>query len=338
MLLVSKSKLPLETLLVLCISCLYFFLLLYEDATPISLDGYYHYKFAFLMWDEGVFWKDVSWLPYTVLGDNGVDHHWFFHLLIAPIAGLFSGSEDGLLFATALVGAIAPAGVYLFLRLVKFPYALLITLAVIFSHDFLPTRFLMLRMQPIALVIFIFAIYFLCCRYYLAQFILAFAALNFYHGGILLLFILGVWLLLDYFYHKKIDLKPFIAVLGGLLAALIINPWYPNTIEYLMFHTIYKVFQPLHVDIGSEWYPFPINLFLSHSWVAHLSMFASLLILLWLSCLKKLAKVQPISLMFFIMACVFLGMYFNSMRFLSFYGPFSILTLGFLMVDVAVLS
>jgi hypothetical protein len=65
--------------------------LLPADAV-LSLDGFYHFTIARLMWETGPV-VGVTWLPLTVLGEAGPDHHWLWHLLLAP----FGAVEDPVL-------------------------------------------------------------------------------------------------------------------------------------------------------------------------------------------------------------------------------------------------
>ena len=81
----SARRVALEALAVFAACAAAFYAIL--EATgpdPFDIDALFHYKVASLILRRGP-WVDISWLPYTVLGEHGTDHQWFFHLLIAPL-------------------------------------------------------------------------------------------------------------------------------------------------------------------------------------------------------------------------------------------------------------
>ena len=43
----------------------------------LGVDGYYHFRIGQEILERGP-WVDIRWLPFTVLGEHGPDHHWLF--------------------------------------------------------------------------------------------------------------------------------------------------------------------------------------------------------------------------------------------------------------------
>ena len=51
-------------------------------------DSYYHVKMAELIASNGII-KNFPWLPFSILQNNYVDHHFLYHVYLAPFVSLF---------------------------------------------------------------------------------------------------------------------------------------------------------------------------------------------------------------------------------------------------------
>ncbi|MEC9071582.1 MAG: hypothetical protein VX938_04345, partial [Myxococcota bacterium] len=86
----------------------------------VTIDGYFHFKISEMIASNGP-WVDVSWLPLTVLGDEGPDHHWLWHVLLVPFTWLGQGFM-GLKWACVLTAAAVPAFLCLLLHRMGVPW------------------------------------------------------------------------------------------------------------------------------------------------------------------------------------------------------------------------
>src|ERR1044071_7893791 len=68
-------------------------------------DTLYHFRMASLVLQAWPPWVDVRWLPFTVLGADGPDHHWLWHVLLAPFA-LIADAEHAIVIASPATRAL----------------------------------------------------------------------------------------------------------------------------------------------------------------------------------------------------------------------------------------
>ncbi|HEX7025929.1 MAG TPA: hypothetical protein VF268_01670, partial [Gammaproteobacteria bacterium] len=265
----SKTWFFLEALFVYIISACYFLHVMLPLEASITVDGLFHYRISEVLWEERKLWYSIHWLPFTILGNEGPDHHWFWHILIAPLTQLSSDSFTGFKIASALSGALVPAAFSLVSRLLGIPFAPLIALLAAFSDHILPGRYLMLKAQNLAIIIIF------CCAWamlngrYVILFILSAVFMYSYHGAILLAPIGVFAVLVNYLYSKNFSLLIPIVIATGLLFALIINPWYPESVNYLTFHIFYKMLTETNILPGNEWFRLSPTQFFINSIVAH---------------------------------------------------------------------
>lgn len=94
-----------------------------QFSTPNLVDnnGYYHIKMAFLMRSQGLK-PDFPWLPLTILNTKEfVDHHFLFHVLLAPFT--FGDLRSGAKLAAVVYPALAFLAVWWLLRGQDVPFA-----------------------------------------------------------------------------------------------------------------------------------------------------------------------------------------------------------------------
>ncbi len=218
-------------------------------------DSPYHHLLIAALWHDGP-WYDVSWLPWTVLGTHGTDHHWLWHLLLSPFAAI-----DDIALRVDLVNAFAfaliPAGTCLALRCLRVRYAPLWALLMLAATTIPLYRWSMARAQNLAWLYVIFFIVALAMRKRWAIFLVPFLFMHSYHGAAMIAAPALMMVMVIAWRERRFDL-PLLALplLGGALA-LVTSPWYPQNIEFFLFQTIDMVGNPLGLDVGNEWSPVP---------------------------------------------------------------------------------
>jgi len=228
-----------------------FLYIVFGSAGVFTDDGFYHYRVATLIRTHGL-WFDIDSLPYTILGEHGVDHHWLWHLLIVPFTGFFANEFIGLKVTIALLGAIVPLAIFIFTKNFSVPAPWLVTALAMFAIADLPGRYLMLCAQNIAIVLLLSHIIFFVRRNYLACGIMAWLFMLSYHGAVILLPVALIACLLSFFYYQMFDFKILLATVAGLLLGLIINPWFPETFHYIYFHFAHKMLTHTSMAVGQE--------------------------------------------------------------------------------------
>ncbi len=297
------------------------------------MDGYYHLRVAQLIPDNG-FWVDISWLPFTVLGQSGTDHHWLWHLMLVPFTLL---PDDYMIdVAVIITTAVVPVVLNLIYRRMGIPCAPLFALLSVAASTLMPGRLMMLRAQNLSLIFVLLFLLALIARKRRIQFVVAFLFMQSYHGAIILVPLTGLFMLLQLVVKKAFDFKDVLPVAAGLSLGLIVNPWFPENIDYFLFHTLFKTDALTPGLTGLEWQSVPISLLLIQSLPAHL-IFASALGLRVTTLVRAdepLAKMLPLdTALVCAMTLVFLALYAFAWRFAEYYVPFAVLAAGFLIRD-----
>jgi len=305
-------------------------MLLREAPYLPDVDTLYHFKVARLILERGP-WVDIDWLPFTVLGEHGPDHHWLFHLLVAPLTAWGQGLRE-VQVACAVAAAAMTAALHLFLRRAGVPWAALFAVAAMFASEDLPFRFLMLRAQDLAVVFMVASMFLMAWRRSLGVGIVAFAFTESYHGAVILATILAATLAVQAWHERRITPRLVTAVAGGVFAGLLLSPWFPRNVSYLVFHTVFKTASTDPALVGGEWLRPTLELFLRANAPAHALLLSGLAALV----LARRAGVRPAqdTLTSLVLTLVFGAMtFFMAGRFIEYYGPFAAVTAGLLWRD-----
>jgi hypothetical protein len=308
-----------------------FYWMLTQSPALIDIDAMYHFKVARLIRERGP-WVDISWLPFTVLGERGPDHHWLFHALLAPLT-LIGADFRALALACAIAAAAMPAAILPFLRRAGVPLATLFCLAAMFSSDMLPGRFLELRAQNLAVILMVAALFAMVWRKSLWIGIVAFLFTQAYHGAVILAMLLAATLGAQWLQERIVSLRPVTAVAIGVLAGLVASPWFPKNVDYLVFHTFFKAASGVPGLVGGEWLQPPWSLALTQSLVAHLHFASGIAAAFMTRPRGALPRLGQDTLACCAMTLLFLAMYHFAWRFVEYYAPFAVISAGLLWRD-----
>jgi hypothetical protein len=300
-----------------------------------DVDSLYHFQVASLIRADPP-WVDISWLPFTVLGDHGPDHHWLFHVLIAPLTA-FGHDQRALNLAAAVAAGAVPAAILPFLRAARVPFAMIFALLTLFSTDALPFRFAGLRAQSLALVFMVAAVFAMARRRHLWLALISFLFTESYHGAMILGLLSVVSLGAQWLCERKFDTKIITAVAVGVFAGLMISPWFPRNISYLIFHTVFKTGSSDPFLIGTEWLKPSTALLLDANAVANLILLLAMALSI-ASRWRGPVRLQSDSAAALALTAVFLAMNIVAWRFVEYYAPFAVVTAGLLLRDVLAVS
>ncbi len=262
---------------ILFLTVLSYFLWLNATATFSDPDAFYHAKIAQLIKESGLV-KEFSWLPMTTLNEIYIDHHWLYHLLIVP--GLyFLNPLIAVKLAAALFAALAIVSFEWLLDKLRVKYSLAYTLLLLAAYQFV-FRINLVKTSALSLICLLGFIYLLFNhhgRWSWKLFGLSGVYVWLYGGWVISLGVgLIYWLVkgvLDWYqYHlkqqkteskyfwssllKRPQLKLLANFTGGILAGLLINPYFPTNLKFYWQQSVqiglvnYKEI----VDVGSEWY------------------------------------------------------------------------------------
>lgn len=310
----------LESTAVFLLAWVFFALSILPSDTVFTVDGFYHFRIMEQIWSDGP-WVDIRWLPLTMLGEEGPDHHWLWHLIFSPF-GMMEDRVLGLKLALITNGAMVPAIFNITCRLLGVPLAPLWSLLLLAAGLTFPARILMLRAQNIAICYLLLTVLFAMRRSYLLLGIIVFIAIQSYHGSViialpilLVLFVLAVR-------EKRFDGKLLIFSSAGLLFGLVLSPWFPQNVDFLIFHLLFVGVNSLVISSASEWVPMTLSGLWRHAWPAHLLWGVSLIALVgFRGALVRQAPVVVSNLL----ALAMLLAYASANRFAEYYIPTALL-------------
>jgi len=137
-----------------------------------------------------------------------------------------------------------------------------------------------------------------------------------------------IYSILNSIISKKLDIKLLLYPTIGILAALIINPYFPNNIS-LLYTQIFKV-NLLGNVYNAEWKPWNIVELLKFNYL----LFTLLIIGIFAS-IKK-AKLRKNTLFFLIISVIFLIAMLKTRRMHEYFAPFTVLFASFSLDDYTV--
>ncbi len=244
-------------------------------------DAFYHVKIAQLMSQRGLI-TDFPWMQFSTWKDGFVDHHFLYHVLLIPFVSFLPPLIGGKIFQIILC-SLAVLAFYWMLKKLKIKAAFWFTL-VLFLAPSLLFRVSLVKAQPLSLIILFIGLHFIFNKKHFSLFLTSLIYVLSYGGWILLpifsvLYALVAafdqalqslpqlpksywragWQLLLRSLKNLFSSKLFwpLAAFSGAAAGLIINPFFPQNINFYWVH-IFKIglinYQK-YVGVGGEWYP-----------------------------------------------------------------------------------
>jgi len=223
-----------------------------------SIDGYFHIRYCELLREAG--WRgfppDFPWLPLTVLApDRYFDHHWLYHVLIAPLA------SGNLVLRAKLIAAAGAALVFLacygFLLWQRVSAAEWWTVALLAAAPGFLYRMEMPRVQAWSLLCLLAALALLIRRRHAWLLPLAWFYTWLYDAFPLLFGVCGCAVAATAAVERRIETRPLVFATAGVLIGLLANPYFPHDFAFIAHHYLAKVAGG-PVPVGSEWYPLPV--------------------------------------------------------------------------------
>lgn len=295
------------------------FLLLNSADGFAGTDDYYHARIADQIIVQGNLRLDFPWLPLTILNqDRFVDHHLLYHLYLSP--WIHWGGVIGVKLAQSLVLGAIGVVFWSLLRHLQVQKAMIWTFALLaLSTPFL-YRMLMIRTQAMAVLLLLVTIYVVVHKRYHWLVPLAFAFTWLYNGFIFLPIMVGLYAVSAWITDRHVTWQPVVYAVIGMLLGLIINPYFPHNIAFVIDHLGEKLNLGESIKVGSEWYPYTTGALLEHSLGAMvifvLGIFAPSL---------RNTKRDRVETFLLVIALLTLYMLFRSRRFIEYFPIFSLL-------------
>lgn len=285
-------------------------------------DGFYHIKMAYLMRTEGLR-PDFPWLPQTILNAREYsNHHFLFHVALIPFT--FSDLIVGAKWAAVLFASLAFLSIWWFLRGQGTPHAALWALGLLVVSEAFLYRMSIPRAQSLSLVVLVIGLHLLLTKKYKRLLPLAFLYVWLYDAFPLLILLSVVYILAEWITARRLDLRPLLFVGLGSLLGLLIHPYFPNNLVFLIRHILPKLSGTTAISVGSEWYPYDTAQLIENSPLA-LVAFLSGVIALGLR--SRRMNTQIATSLF--ASLLFGAMLFQSRRFIEYFPAFVLIFAAF---------
>jgi len=281
-------------------------------------DGFYHIKLAYLMRTEGLV-PDFAWLPLTILNPREYyDHHFLFHILLMPFT--FGDLRLGAKWSAVIFASLAFLAVWWLFERQKIRYAPLWSLALLGISDAFLYRMSVTRAQSLSLALLVIALMLLLERKTKPLALLAFLYVWMYDAFPLILALGVLYGMAVFVSEQKMDFKPLLYISIGVIAGMILNPYFPHNIVFSFRHMFPKLADATSVRVGNEWYPYETRILLENSLPALIA-FVSGIFALGLNP-RKMNVRTTFSLL---LALLFGLMLMRARRFVEYFPPFALI-------------
>jgi hypothetical protein len=285
-------------------------------------DGFYHIKMAYLMRSEGLK-PDFIWLPLSILNPREYyDHHFLFHVLLVPFT--FGDLLIGAKWSAVIFASLAFLLVWRLLDAQKIPFAPVWAFGLLAVSEAFIYRMSITRAQSLSLALLALAVHWLLAGKQMRLLLLGFIYVWFYNAFPLLLAISGAYVLAVGILERRLDIRPLLFSGIGIAAGLVINPYFPYNLLFVVQHILPKLVETTAISVGNEWYPYTTGQLLSNSPFSLLAFISGALAL---GLVGKRMDVRTATVFF--LACLFGLMMFQSRRFIEYFPPFALLFAAF---------
>lgn len=254
-----------------------YFLLMQWSFLPLAeFDAYYHLGITEVMREQGLV-RQFPWMSVSILREHFHDPQLLLHLITLPL--LWLGIDP--MVAGKLVAAGTATGFsvtfhwFLLRQRVRFP--VIWTLVFLIASPYLIARLTFVKTTALFLSLLLGVMVALFEERRLALFVLAWLTVLTYQGFPLVLVLailyLGIRVALGESRFQSALLSP---IIGGMLAGLLLNPFFPNNLRFLHFELVQQILlKPKELALGAEWEPVSSSRFFGSTVMAILFLFGS---------------------------------------------------------------
>ena len=295
-----------------------------EFATPNlpDNDGFYHIKFAYMMRTESLK-PDFTYLPLSILNEKEFyDHHFLFHVALIPFT--FGDLRLGAKWAAVVFSSLAFLAVWYLFHRQRIPFAWLWALALLGISDAFLYRLSVTRAQSLSLGALALAYAWLLEGKTKHLAILSVIYVWMYDAFPLILALGVLHLVAVALTERRLEFRPLLFIAGGVLAGMMINPYFPDNLVFSFRHMLPKLTGATSVSVGNEWFPYDTGQLLKNSLPAFAA-FAGGALALGLSERKMDARTA----LGFFAALLFGLMLFQARRFVEYFPPFALIFAAF---------
>jgi hypothetical protein len=324
----QRFVVPKPVELVMAFALLFGVMSLIEFGGPAILDndGFYHMRWSRTLREQFPHLPRFQSLPLTTLNEKDyVDHHYLFHVLLMP----FTYGEDmqqGAKWAAVTFSSFGILSLFALLLTFDVRYRWLWLAPIIASSEPFLYRMSMTRAPALSLGMIGLGTYLILKRKYAGLALLSFAFVWYYSLFPLILIFAVLYAVTVYLAERRLEWRAPLCSLAGILAGLVINPYFPKNLRLLWEHFLMKATagSGYSVDVGVEWYPYD-------AWdLMRLSALAFVIFAAGLAAFEYRRRGRDLKPLFFLfVALLLLLMAFKSRRFVEYWPPFAVVFAAF---------
>jgi hypothetical protein len=284
-------------------------------------DGFYHMKMGALIREQGLR-PDFVWLPMSILSPEAFyDHHLLYHVYLALFVG--DGSSAAMLagakVAAVLMPAMAFTAIWWMLRGQQVPWAAAWAIGLCAISDAFLYRMSIPRAQSASLLMLALAVHVLLKRRYVLLVPIGFVYVWLYNAFPLLLALVGAEVVATLLLERRLNWRAPLFAAIGITLGLVINPYFPANISFIVSHLLPKIGQP-ETSVGNEWYPYDTWQLVNNSGAALALMALGTFALGW-----RGRRFDRGSLVAFLLALFFGLLVLKARRFVEYFPPFALI-------------
>ena len=291
-------------------------------------DGYYHMKMGYLIRTEGLK-PDFPYLPMTILNEEAYyDHHLLYHTFLALFAPVDPAVDGGIALtqgakvANIIMPSLAFLAIWWLLRGQRVPFAAVWSIGLLAVSEAFLYRMSMPRAQSMSLLLLALGLHWLLQGRYRLLIPLGFVYVWAYNAFPLLVVMAGVYAVAVFLLERRIAWQAILFPAIGIGLGLIINPYFPENIDFIIGHFMPKLGESA-TKVGNEWSPYRTWTLVENSGVALTAVLLGILALGWHE--KRIGKNTLTALG---MTVLFGYMLFESRRFIEYFPPFALIFLA----------
>lgn len=299
-----------------------------QSPNLLGNDSYFYIKIAEMVKEHHGLFYQFPWLYFTPFRTSFYGLHWLYYVLLVPFTYL-----GNLLLAAKVATAFFFAGAltlfYFVARRLRFRHTWFGVLLVCAASYLFVFRMHLTRPLSLSLIFLLLGFYFILKKKYWGLFWGSFFYVWAYDGYIVLTFLCGLWSFAYFFAYKKMDLKPLLVNISGILWGNIINPYFPaNVATSHLSHNplVYGYFKML--PMSAEWQPQNIFTSWRENYIL-ITVFSLTYIvgfcLFYVKGFKKRKKIHFLNLYFWITSLFFALLSAIANRFIEYWVPLLVL-------------
>lgn len=301
-------------------------------------DTHLYIKLAEMTKNGGLI-KEFPWLNATIMKENFTGFHFLYYILLIPftfLGSLITAAKIASVFFLSLIFSVF----YLVLKSLRLKFSLFWTFLLLAGSGYFLFRMNMARPLNFSVIFTLIIFYSLIKKNSLLLFVSSFLFV-WAHGSFpLSIFLASVFFAANYLYKKEIYYKSVLFSSFGIILGSIINPFFPNNLNYFNIYYLHPTpysltsqiaeWQPLKLDMIFADAPILLALFIALSLVYVFGLVISIINKNKKNDLEEKTPENKIILFFLFAASAifFVGTLFQG-RYIDYWVPFSVIFIAF---------